>query len=121
MKIELTNYVFENEGSTQIWADLSILIDGITIRWHMIPSEWNEESGCVTFESGIGAPSDDYDLSELSENDRSLLLGERHDIEEIIDFEDKVKSALREQMKDIMSKMGKNFLIARNQQLNAAI
>lgn len=83
--------------------------------WHLIPHEWNEEGGWVT-----GSPSDG-DISGLSAEDRSLLLGERHDSEQFEDFKGKVESALREQMKGIMSKVQSVFLTARDQQFKAEL
>ncbi len=111
MKIELIDYAIENEGTSKAWADLSIMADGIgPIRWHIILHEWDLASRWVTYASGIGVPGDDYDLSVLSADDRSLLLGERHDVEDVQDFEAKVESALREQMNAICKEL--NFLEA---------
>lgn len=111
MKIELIDYAIENAGTTGVFADLSIMAGEIgPIRWHIIPSKWNLQEWRVTFSTGIGAPSDDYDLSCLSTDDRLMLFGEQHNVEDIHNFEEKVEPALRERMNIIYKEM--NFLEA---------
>ncbi len=118
MKIELLDYGFENEDCLNICAFLWIMADDIPIRWHIIPAEWDIQSEWVTLPSGIGAPGDEYDVSALSANDQSLLFGERYDLEEILDFEEKVESALREKMGGIRSEMRTLFLATLDRELN---
>jgi hypothetical protein len=110
MKIELLDYALENEDTRQIYADLTILADGIQLRWHIIPGQANREQGWVICHSGIGAPGDDYDLSGLSAEARSLLLGERHGNEEIQDFERRVEAGLEQQIRVITGEVTKRFL-----------
>ena len=44
MLIQLLDYAIENEGSTNAWANISIMIDNIgPIRWHITPSEWSQQ------------------------------------------------------------------------------
>ena len=117
MKIELLEYAIENEGTTQVWANLSISVDDIgPIRWHLMPKEWDRAGEWVTFQSGIGAPMDEFDLSCLSAEDRSLLLGERHGIEEIQNLDGQIESALREQMSSIKSEIKPILFAALDQQ-----
>ncbi|GEM_PF-2500331 len=111
MKTELLDYAIENEGSTKIWANLSIRADGIgPFRFYIMPDEWDTTHGWVTFQSGIGCPGDEIDLSSLSTDARSFLLGERHGVEEVHDFEQNVKSSLRQEMKAIMREMSEMLL-----------
>jgi len=111
MSIELLDYSIENEGTTKAFALLSIRIDGIgPILWHLTPDKWDLAQRWATFSSGIGAPSDEYDLSQLSADDRSLLMGERHGTDEVIDLEERVSSALREHFNAICREI--NFLDA---------
>lgn len=98
MGIKLIDYAIENEDSTSCTADITIEVDGIKVRWHITPDKWDTASRWVTFSAGIGAPGDDYDLSDLSADDRSFLFGERFDNEEIHDFESRVESALEKEM-----------------------
>lgn len=112
MKIELLDYALENEDTRHIYADLTILADGIKVRWHIIPRQADREQGWVICYSGIGAPGDDYDLCGLSAEDRSLLLGERHGNEEIQDFEQHVEAGLEQQIRVITGEVTKRFLKA---------
>ena len=106
MEIEIIDYEIENAGTTKVFANLSIMAEGIgPIRWHIVPSTWNLQEWWVTFKSGIGAPSDDYDLSCLSTDDRLMLFGEQHNVEDIHNFEEKVESALRERINTIYKEM----------------
>lgn len=51
MKIELLDYAIEEDRTTNVWANLSIMADAIgPVMWHIIPREWSEEGRWVTFQ-----------------------------------------------------------------------
>lgn len=107
MKIELVGYAIENEDGPGIFATLSIRADGIgPFDWHIIPDEWDEAGGWVMCGSRIGMPGDEIDLSSLSPEDRSLLLGERYEDEDVFDLESAVNDALKIEMKAIARELG---------------
>lgn len=113
MNVELLDYAIENEGSLQAWANLFLMVDGVgPIRWHVLPDMSNAAEDRVAFSSGIGAPGDDYDVSTLSPDDRSILLGERYGNEEILEFEEKVESAIRQQIQSIRSELREVLMTA---------
>ncbi|WXL27914.1 hypothetical protein WG219_10880 [Ectopseudomonas mendocina] len=102
MLIQLLDYSIENEGSTNAWANISIKIDNIgPIRWHITPSEWNQQD----FDIGIGAPSDEIDISGLSAAEKTQLFGAVIEDEDIYDLESKVSQALKSEFKEIMRKI----------------
>lgn len=113
MKIKLINYSIENPDSRSVFADILISADGIEpIRWHIIPIEWNLSAQSVICSSGIGAPIDSYDLDSLSAEARSILLGERYSIDDIVDFEALVAQALRSEFSSIRREVAEALLIA---------
>ncbi len=106
MKIELIEYSIENECVPIVFAHLSIRVDGIgPFKWHIIPARWDEAEDWIEFFSGIGMPSDEIDLSSLSPEDRSILLGERYDDEDVYDLENAVDEALKLEMKEIIREL----------------
>ena len=79
-----------------------IKIDNIgPIRWHITPSEWNQQD----FDIGIGAPSDEIDISGLSAAEKTQLFGAVIEDEDIYDLESKVSQALKSEFKEIMRKI----------------
>ena len=108
MLIQLLDYAIENEGSTNAWANISIMIDNIgPIRWHITPSEWSQQD----FDIGIGAPSDRIDISNLSIAEKSQLLGEAFEDEDIYDLEPKVSQALKTEFKEIMENIRRTVTV----------